>query len=342
MKRSLTIAALLLTGVLACAQVASHAPTIAVNAPQTSAATAAPRITGKAVARVNGAVLTDRDLVREMYTIFPYARQHGGGFPKSMEAEIRQGALQMIIFEELVYQEAQQRKLAVSPAKISRGEAEIRKQFSSEQQFQQFLKIEFGGSRQAFRQKIRRSQLIQALLNAEVEAKSAVSEAEIKSYYDRNPARFEHPEAFAIQSITILPPANANPEVLRDAKKRAEESLQQAKATKSYQEFGLLAEKVSDDDYRVNLGDHKLVERAKLPPEIVNLALSMKPGDVSDMIVVGNNYTFFRLNGHVPQGKTALEEVKQQLRIDLQKRRHDQLRVSLDQKLRKNAKVEVL
>ena len=50
------------------------------------------QITGKPVAKVNGAVLTDRDLLREMYTIFPYAQQHNG-FPKELEPEIRRGAL---------------------------------------------------------------------------------------------------------------------------------------------------------------------------------------------------------------------------------------------------------
>ena len=40
---------------------------------------------GKPVARVNGTVLTDRDLLREMYAIFPYAKQHNG-FPKAQEA----------------------------------------------------------------------------------------------------------------------------------------------------------------------------------------------------------------------------------------------------------------
>src|SRR5579871_6196858 len=59
----------------------------------------------KPVARVNGTVLVERDLEREMFAIFPYARQHSG-FPKQLEPEIRRGALQMIIFEELVYQEA--------------------------------------------------------------------------------------------------------------------------------------------------------------------------------------------------------------------------------------------
>ena len=58
------------------------------------------QVSDKPVARVNGAVLTDRDLLREMYAIFPYAQQHNG-FPKAQEAGIRQGALEMIIFEEL-------------------------------------------------------------------------------------------------------------------------------------------------------------------------------------------------------------------------------------------------
>ena len=71
-------------------------------------------ITGKPVARVNGAVLTDRDLQREMFAIFPYARQHNGNVPQEMEPQIRQGAMQMIIFEELLYQEAQRRKITVS------------------------------------------------------------------------------------------------------------------------------------------------------------------------------------------------------------------------------------
>ena len=73
------------------------------------------QISDKPVVRVNGTVLTDRDLLREMYSIFPYAKQHNG-FPKAQEASIRQGALEMIIFEELVYQEARRRNLTISTA----------------------------------------------------------------------------------------------------------------------------------------------------------------------------------------------------------------------------------
>ena len=102
----------------------------------------------------------------------------------------------------------------------------------------------------------------------------------------------------------------------------------------------MLAEKISDDDYRVNMGDHKLVEREKLPQDIVKPALAMQPGQVSDLIQVGSFYFFFRLYAHVPAGKVAFEEVKDRLFKDLQKTKYDKLRSDLDKRLREHAKVE--
>src|SRR6201981_3242191 len=130
---SLLLAVLLLR---ASAQVASHAPT-----QPTSAAAPVPPPNDKPVARVNGAVLTDRDLLREMYAIFPYAQQHNG-FPIAQEAAIRQGALEMIIFEKLVYQEAERRKLSVPSETMRRQESEFRKQLPSPEQYQQYLPLE--------------------------------------------------------------------------------------------------------------------------------------------------------------------------------------------------------
>lgn len=334
----------MLIGSFAMSQVASHAPTAAANPASANTPTREPsrQVMGKPVARVNGTVLTDQDLVREMYTIFPYARQHSGGFPVTIEPQIRQGAMEMIVFEELVYQEAQRRKMAIPLARTNRAEAEFKKQFSSVTEFQQFLRVEFNGSQQLFRQKINRSLLIQDLLKVEVDAKSHVTDLELKAFYDKNPAKFEYPESLAIQSISILPPKNASPDVLKEAATRAEEAFQQAKATKDYKDFGLLAEKVSDDDFHVNMGDHKMVEASKLPPEIVKAAAAMKPGQVSEMIRVGNNYTFFRLNAHVHAGKTSLDQVKDKLRSDLEKEKYNQVRSDLNRKLRKTAKVEVL
>lgn len=343
MRLQLCTAVLVIMGIsVASAQVASHAPTTAQTMISAHRSTA-PGVQGldKPVVRVNGTALTDRDLLREMYTIFPYGRQHNG-FPKGMEPQIRKGALDMIVFEELVYQEAKRRNLTISPARLTRAEAEFRKQFPSQDVFEQYLKVEANGSRQVLREKIRRSLLIEAVLETEVQSKAAVSLAEARAYYDKNPKRFERGETFNIQTISIIPPSNSSPEIQKEARQRAEEALRQAKATKSYREFGLLAEKISDDDWRVNMGDRKQVDRAQLPPPLVSAALKMKPGEVSDLLQFGPNYTLFRLNAHTPAGKTEFSAVKTQIQSDLQKARTNELRAELHKRLRKNAKVEVL
>src|SRR5215472_4457824 len=84
---------LLLAFGTASAQVASHAPTVFTQPPAKAQPSSDLKPAGKPVVRVNGAVLTDADLVREEYTIFPYAKQHGGKIPVDMEPGIRKGAL---------------------------------------------------------------------------------------------------------------------------------------------------------------------------------------------------------------------------------------------------------
>ena len=104
----------------------------------------------------------------------------------------------------------------------------------------------------------------------------------------------------------------------------------------------MLAEKVSDDDWHVNMGDRKSVEADKLPPPVVTAARAMKPGQVSDLIQLGTAYTLFRLNAHTPAGTSRFEEVKAKLITDLQKRKNEQLRKELSKRLKKTAKIEVL
>lgn len=334
----------------ALAQVASHATTqvAAASSPAAAAKPAASpsltpmmQITNRTVVRINGTELTDRDLLREMLTIFPYARQHNG-FPKGEEEKIRMGALRMIEFEELVYQEALRRGMTVPPVKLQKAETDFHAQFPNEDVFNEYVKTELQGSKQLLRKQIRRSLLIEAMLKLEVQDKSTVSLTEERAYYEKNPNLFRYNEAFNIQTISIMPSDKATDAVKQDAKKRAEDAWRQAKTAKTYQEFGLLAEKLSEDDFHVNMGDHKVVDRDKLPPEIVKAAQAMQPGQVSDLLQLGNFYTMFRLNAKQPAGKFTFQQVKDPLRQDLQKEKSERLRAGLDKKLRQNAKVQEL
>jgi peptidyl-prolyl cis-trans isomerase SurA len=320
------------------AQVTSHKPTVFKNGP----ATATHSSVAPVVARVNGAVLTDADLLREEYAIFPYAKQHNGGIPKEFEKQIRDGALKMIIFEELVYQEALHRKMTIPAVRMQKAEADFRKQFATPEEFNHFLQSEFNGSRQLLDEKIRRSLLIEALLKIEVEDKCGVTPSDVKASFDLNLGRFHHPETYTFQTISFLPPQNATAVQLKEGLARGQNALKQAKATKTAEEFGLLAEKISDDDYRVMMGQHKPMPANQLAPQVVKALSTMHPNDVSDLIQIDQAYTIVRLQAHAPAGQARFEEVKAQLAKDLKDRKRNMLRKALDAKLRQSAKIEEL
>lgn len=342
--RSYVLTALALSAV-GLAQVAplasSHAPSVKVPAKSTAAVSPAKGTTAKPAVRVNGAVLTEIDVVREMYSIFPYARQHNG-FPKDLEPEIRKGAVDMIVFEELLYQEAKRRNLAIAPERLAKAEKNFRAQFPDKPTFDQYLRTECNGSQQVLKEKIRRSLLIDTMLKTEVEQKSVVTAAAAKTYYEKNPKQFEHGETVAIQTISIIPPENAAKEVREEAKKKIQSIARLGKAAKTSRDFGLIAEQLSDDDWRTKLGDRGTVDISKLPPEIVKAARALKPGQVSDPIAVDRAWVVIRLNAHTAAGKTPFDGIKSKLQSELQKQKRVEIRAALNQKLRQGAKIEVL
>jgi len=208
--------------------------------------------------------------------------------------------------------------------------------------YQMYLNTECQGQRKVLRAKIRRSLLIEDLLKAEVQDKSGVSVAQAKAWFDKHPERFRIPESYAVQTISVVPPVAATPQDLQEARKRAENDVRQAKATRNYQEFGVLAEKISEDDYRVMMGDHRLAEAAKLPPQLLAAVEKMQPGQVSDIIQVSQIFTIVRLNQHVPSGMQKFADVEDSLRQDLEKQNAERLRAGLNSRLRQGAKIEEL
>lgn len=346
MTRNIVTIALVL--VLAAALIAQEQAATAANVTQANIAWNVEAYSQlvKPVERVNGTILTQQDLLREMYAIFPYAKQHNG-FPKAMEPEIRRGALMMITFEELVYQEALRRKMTITPERLAKAERQFQNNFASSQQFQQFLLTEANGSRQLMRNKIRRSLLIEDLLKAEVEDKSKVTAAEARDFYQKHPERYQLPELFALQTITIMPPAPANAKQAPapptpEQWARAEEALRQAQQTKTYEEFGVLAEKISEDDYRVMMGDHHPLSAAQLPAEILRAASKLQPGQISGLIEVEGAFTIIRLNEHKAARTQEFAEVYKALRPEMEHKKSEQLRHELDARLRKNAKIEII
>jgi len=104
----------------------------------------------------------------------------------------------------------------------------------------------------------------------------------------------------------------------------------------------MLAEKISDDDFRVMMGQHKPMPVDQIAPPVLKAVRAMKPGEVSDLIQLEQAYTIMRLGEHTPAGEARFEDVKAQLQKELEQSKTNQIRAALDKKLRQNAKIEEL
>jgi peptidyl-prolyl cis-trans isomerase SurA len=248
----------------------------------------------------------------------------------------------MIVFEELLYQEAKRRGQTISPGRLTTAEAEFRRLYPDKAKYDEYLRIECQGSKQVLREKIRRSLLIESMLRTEVELKSRVTFADAKAYYDKNPKQYEHGETVAIQTISIIPPQNASYATKLEARAKIKDIARLGKAAKTARDFGLIAEQLSEDDWRTRMGDRGTMEVTALPPDVVTAARAMKPGDVSEPIQLGSSWVVIRLNAHTPAGRTSFAQVQSKLHTELQKQKREQLSAALYQKLRRTAKIELM
>lgn len=329
--------ALLLGGAAVAAQNTPLAP-----AHKTAASAVSPAPPAAAlVARVNGAGLTQRDLQREMKKLFPFARVHGGRVPGPFQAEIRQNALDQIIVDELLHQEARRRGMTAPVAMFNDVLRQAKGRFPTKANYEAYAKAEYG-SVVAFENQLRRGLLIALLLDQEVAQKARVSDAQIRQFYNANQKRFLKPESAWVQSISLQFPANATPAQRAQARRRAEEVLPQARAARSYEAFGKLAEKYSEDDWRVMMGDHRWIHRGRMPAAVENVAFRLKEGEVSGIIETVEAFVIVRVNASLPQTQIPFAQVSQALREDLEKATQADLRKKFEQRLRQTFKIEVL
>jgi peptidyl-prolyl cis-trans isomerase C len=324
-------------GNISLGQVASHAQAFSKPAAP-AVAPAAPAVPPSAViAEINGVKLTQAELTAQEEVYFPYASMHGGKIPAGAEKDIREMALHKLVLDELCYQEARRRHFAASEAELQKGLKEIRSRFDTTEAYKAAIVKKYGSEAGLLRQ-ARRTLMIRQLWDAEVKRKSVVTPVELRAYYDKNRAKFVQPESVSLQTISIGIPKEATDPQKLEARRRTEAVLAKAKAAKNYEEFGVLAERESEDDWRVMMGDHKWVHRMEVGPQF-EVIFSMKPGTVSGIVESKDGFHIMRVNDHQNEHQLRFAEVRDKLSKDLLAKRMQERSAAFENVLKKNAKI---
>ncbi|MDY6953004.1 MAG: peptidylprolyl isomerase [Thermodesulfobacteriota bacterium] len=285
------------------------------------------------VAVVNGTVITQAQFDREFR--LGKRRFHMGGktLTDSNLSAIRKDTLERLIDAELLYQASQKKGIKASEADL---DERLKKRFPDNGEFKKICE-RMNLSEAALKSQFLRGMAIQALIEQEIVQKIEVPEKEIKEYYNSRPESFKQPEQVQASHILIKVDPEAEASKKAEARKKIEDI--QKKLEKG-EDFSALAKEVSQCPSSAKGGDLGYFRRGQMVKPFEEVAFSLKPGVVSDIVETKFGYHLIKVEDKKSAATTPYEDVKEMILENL-KREKVQKEVELYVvKLKEEAKVE--
>jgi len=304
--------------------------------PQTPAARPVPAQLPDIVARVNGQDVKKAELDMAVRSLEDRARSP---VPAEQRDAVYRQVLDRIVGFHLLVQEAKARNVIAPPWEVDSQLEQIKKQFPSEDAFTQMLQAR-GVTVEQLRADTAQTIAVNAMLKTELEPKITVSEADSKTYFDQNRARFRQEDSVHASHILIRTPEQADAATKAKAKTQADDLLAQLKKGA---DFAGLAKKFSQDPGSApNGGDLGFFSKGRMVPAFEEAAFGLKPGQTSGVVETPFGYHIIRVVETKASRDLEYTEVKAQIEDYLKQQMRDQKSQEFVNQLRAKAKVQIL
>jgi peptidyl-prolyl cis-trans isomerase C len=287
------------------------------------------------VARVNGEAINRADLEEAVTEVEARA---GQPMPADQRDRVLRAVLDQLIGYRLLVQESAARKTAVPDADVEARIGQIRSQFPSEEIFQQQLQ-QRKMTLEQLRVDTRSSMQIRLMLQAELDAKTAVTPEQINDFYVKNPTAFQQGERVKASHILVRVQANADPAEREKARAKAAGLLADLKAGK---DFAALAKQYSDDPGSgAQGGDLGYFQRGQMVPPFEEAAFALPVGQTSELVTSDFGFHIIRVTDRQSGRAQAIDEVRGEIEeYLLGQNREQQTRLFVDA-LKAKGKVEI-
>lgn len=287
------------------------------------------------LARVNGENVTKAEfdtLLKQM------EMSAGQPVPKERRDEICRRAIDQLVTYTLLGQEIKARGIKPDEKRIEDQMKQVRGQFKTEQEFTKALAGR-GLTPEKLRADMTKEAGITAMMEAEVAGVPAVTDADVKTFYEKNPDKFKQPESVRASHILIPVPQGADDGAKKAARAKADSLLKQAK---SGGDFAKLAQEHSSDGSAQQGGDLGFFTKGQMVPTFEQAAFALKPGEVSNVVETQFGFHIIKLTERKSEGTIALEQVADRVREYLADQRKKDRAEAFIKELKSKSKIEVL
>ncbi len=287
------------------------------------------------VGRVNGQAILRRDF--ELAVQIHFAGRRPANVRLTELQAVREKVLDKLIDSELLHQSAVKSSVAVPEADVDAELKRMQQHVGTPGDFAKLL-----GENQVteaeFREQLRRSLRVRRFVDREVVGAVAVTDEEVKRYYDQNPNEMKLPERVRVSQIMVRAPAGASSQARAEGRERIEEIL---KALRAGADFADLARKHSDGPEAKRGGDSGFLLRGGgAPPAIEEAAFRLKPGETSDVLETRLGYHIIRVGEHRTEGPTPFEDAKKTIVAKLTAQQREEKIHAYVAALREKARIE--
>lgn len=287
------------------------APLLLAQAP---AQTAAPKIEvmEEVVAKVNGDIITNRDLATDLAPIEAEIAKRGMSGPEA--DEIRAGILRSRIDESLLRQKGKDLDIKTEQ-EVNREVANYMRSvnIADPDEFEKVVVQQTGKPYADFRASIQDQILVQSVIREQIWRNINVPGAEVRAYYDAHKDEFNRMERVFLRQI-IVNTAGKKPEEIPALDAKAIALVTRARRGEP---FAALAEKESDDPSKEQGGSLEPFTRATLSEQLVPLVWDKEAGYVTDPIKVPNGWMILKVEAHHREGLAEFEEVQGEIQNNL-------------------------
>ena len=263
----------------------------------------------------------------------------GGPVPPDKRDVVLRDVLDQLVAYHLLAQESRARKLPIADAEVDARLAEIRKGFPTEEAFKQGIAAQ-GLTLDQLKSQARTSLEVAKLVDAEVNSKVEVQDAEVKTFYDQNLARFKQGDSVHAAHILIGVPQNASAEQKAEAKTKATAVL---KTVRAGGDFATLARANSSDQGSAqNGGDLGFFPKGQMTPAFEEAAFKLKPGTVSPLVETPFGFHIIKVIERRAPRTAPFAEVSGQIKDFLTQGQREQKLEQFVEQVKAKGKIEIL
>lgn len=284
------------------------------------------------VARVNGQDIPKADFDRILRQM---EMQAGQPVPADRRDEVYRAVLDQVVTYTALVHEARARGITVSDAEAkAAGDAkiaELRQQIPDRQAFDKAL-ADRNMTLSRLRSDIRNDLAINRMMEAELAGAPAITDTQVREFYDKNPDEFRGVRA----SHILIRPEGFDDASKKKARATAEDLMKQARGGADFAE---LARTHSADGSAQQGGDLGFFTRGSMVPAFSDAAFALQPGQVSDVVETQFGFHVIKL---AERKDVPFEEANPGIRNFLTARQRDERQQAFVAQVKGKSKIEVL